>query len=124
MSYRTLNTIAAVMALTLMLAWALAPALYLQLWSLPYSDATGVMMRRGAVLFFTFAVMLFLSRDLRPGPERNIVCYSMIAGCSLLAVQAVYEIVMGHAGAGAWGAVAVEVTLCAAYLWVQRRAVT
>lgn len=124
MSYRTLNTISAVLAVLLMLGWALAPAQYLVLWSLPLSDATAVIMRRGAVLFLTFAIILFLSRELKPGPERNIICFSMIAGCAALALQAVYEILAGHAGPGAWGAVAVEITLASAYTWVQRRAVT
>lgn len=124
MSYRTLNTMAAVMALSLALWWALAPAQYLMLWSQPHSEATAMVMRRGAVLWFAFAVLLFLSRDLKPGPERNTICFSVIAGCGLLAVQALYEMLAGHAGPAVWGAVAVEVTLATAYTWVQRRAVT
>lgn len=121
LNYRTLNTISAALAALLALAWLLAPAQYLMLWSLPYTDATAVIMRRGATLFFTFAVILFLSRDFPPGPERKVVCVSLVAGCVALAIQAIYEILTGHAGPGAWGAVAVEVALAAAYTWTLRR---
>jgi hypothetical protein len=117
-TFRVLNTVAAVMAASLTLAWLFAPAQYLMLWSLPLTDATAVMMRRGGLLFFAFAVLLFLTRDFKAGPERNAVCYALIAGCAALAVQAMFEFFSGHAGPGAWGAVVVEVGLTASYLWV------
>lgn len=99
----------------LALIWLCTPQFLLALWSVEFSDATGLVCRRAAALFAGIGVMLFTLRHAAPSPARAAVSTGMIVACSILALLGVIELSLGHAGPGILLAVAVEVTLAAGF---------
>ena len=110
-AFRQFSLAAALVFFSLALVWLLAPQVLLWIWSVPFSEAVGLLARRAAALFAGIAVMLFLLRDVAPSPARHAVTTGLALACAGLALLGVAEFVAGHAGAGILLAVVVEAAL-------------
>ncbi|MFJ2362413.1 hypothetical protein ACIPIN_01620 [Pseudomonas sp. NPDC087697] len=119
-SFRTLSTFTAGLCFVLALIWGLMPEVMLAIWSVGYSEATGLVARRGAVLFVALGVMFYLARNTPPSATRSALSSGLMVGVFGLAALGVGEWLNGHAGPGILLAVAVEIALGLAFLQTQR----
>ena len=94
----------------------------LAIWSIGYSEGTGVVARRSAVLFAALGVMFYLLRNAPPSVARSALSNGFIVGCFGLAALDFGEWLNGHAGPGILLAVLVEFALGLGF--VQARRVT
>lgn len=101
--------------------WICTPQFLLTLWSVPTSDAAALVCRRSGALFAGIACMLFQLRHARPSPVRAAVANAVAVACSMLALLGGADFALGHAGPGILLAVAVEVTLAAAFMLTKNR---
>lgn len=120
LSFRTLSTFTAGLCFVLALVWGFMPEVMLSTWSVGYSDATGVVARRGAVLFVALGVMFYLARNAPPSVSRSALSSGLVVGGFGLATLGVGEWLSGHAGPGILLAVTVEIALGLAFLQTQR----
>lgn len=104
----------------LALAWGWRADLLLWLWSVEYSDATGLVARRNALLFLAIGIMFYRLRHAAPSPTRNAVTSGFIAGCLGLAVLGVVEWLNGRAGPGILLAVLTETALGLGFIQAQK----
>lgn len=56
-SFHALSTFTAVLCLALAIAWGVRPDLLLWLWGVEYTDASGLVARRNAMLFLAIGIM-------------------------------------------------------------------
>lgn len=119
-SFRTLSTFTAGLCFVLALIWGFMPDVMLSIWSVGYSDATGLVARRSAVLFVALGVMFYLARNASPSVSRNALSSGLMVGVFGLAALGVGEWLNGHAGPGILLPVAVEIALGLAFLQTQR----
>ena len=101
--------------------WICTPQFLLALWSVPASDATSLVCRRSGALFAGIACMLYQLRHAPPSPLRAAVANAVTVACSMLALLGMADFALGHAGPGILLAVAVEVTLAAAFMITKNR---
>ncbi|APC18990.1 hypothetical protein BLL42_26025 [Pseudomonas frederiksbergensis] len=120
LSFRTLSTFTAGLCFVLALIWGVMPDAMLSIWSVGYSDATGLVARRSAVLFVALGVMFYLARNASPSVSRSALSSGLMVGAFGLAALGVGEWLNGHAGPGILLAVAVEIALGLAFLQTQR----
>ncbi|WP_339531216.1 hypothetical protein [Pseudomonas mucidolens] len=110
----------ALLCLALALVWGFRPDLLLWLWSVQYSEVTGLVARRNAMLFLAIGIMFYRLRHALPSPTRNAVSSGFSAGCLGLAALGVIEWLNGHAGPGILLAVFSEITLGLAFIQAQK----
>jgi hypothetical protein len=112
---------AAVICSVLAAIWLCTPQFLLAIWSVSFSEATALVCRRSGALFAGIAFMLFQLRHAPPSPVRTAVANGITVGCSILALLGLADVALGHAGAGMFLAVAVEVALAAAFMLTKKR---
>ncbi len=118
---------AALLAL-LGVSWLLAPETMLSLWGAQGDQITIYMARRYAVLFFGYAVILWLSRTAPATPARDAILAGATVVAAAMALVSLFGVLTGTVGPAAWIAVVIEVALAASfgyfYLAPRRRAAT
>ena len=123
LSFRTLATFTALLCFALALIWGLRPDLLLWLWSVEYSNATGMVSRRNAALFLGIGIMFYRARHAPPSDTRRALTTGFITGCLVLAVLGFGEWINGNAGPGILLAVATETVLGLAFIQAHRSSV-
>lgn len=109
--FKHFSLASALLCFALAFIWLCVPQLLLAIWSVGFSESTGLVGRRAAALFAGIGVMLFQLRHAAPSPARAAVSNGAMVLCSMLALLGVLELVLGHAGPGILLAVAVEMVL-------------
>ncbi|MCP1476402.1 hypothetical protein ABIA54_004752 [Pseudomonas sp. EB276 TE3739] len=122
LSFCTLSSFTSILCFLLALVWGFFPEVLLAIWSIGYSEGTGVVARRSAVLFAALGVMFYLLRNAPPSAARSALSNGFIVGCFGLAALGFGEWLNGHAGPGILLAVLVEFALGLGF--VQARRVT
>ncbi|ALI04338.1 hypothetical protein C1Y08_24985 [Pseudomonas sp. FW306-02-F02-AA] len=119
-SFRTLSMFTAGLCFALALVWGFIPEVMLSIWSIGYSDATGLVARRSAMLFVALGVMFYQARNTPPSVSRSALSSGLVVAVFGLATLGVGEWLNGHAGPGILLAVAVEIALGLAFLQTRR----
>ncbi len=70
-SFHALSTFTAALCLALAIAWGVRPDLLLWLWGVEYTDASGLVARRNAMLFLAIGIMFYRLRHTAPSPTRS-----------------------------------------------------
>ncbi|UST61833.1 hypothetical protein NF673_14365 [Pseudomonas moraviensis] len=122
LSFLTLSSFTSILCFLLALVWGFFPEVLLAIWSIGYSEGTGVVARRSAVLFAALGVMFYLLRNAPPSAARSALSNGSIVGCFGLSALGFGEWLNGHAGPGILLAVLVEFALGLGF--VQARRVT
>jgi hypothetical protein len=123
LSFRSLATFTALLCFALALVWGLRPDLLLWLWSVEYSNATGLVSRRNAALFLGIGIMFWRARHAPPSDIRRAMTSGFAVGCLVLAVLGFSEWINGNAGPGILLAVATETVLGLAFIQAHRSSV-
>lgn len=123
LSFRNLATFTALLCFALALVWGLRPDLLLWLWSVEYSNATGMVSRRNAALFLGIGIMFYRARHAPPSDTRRALTTGFITGCLVLALLGFGEWINGNAGPGILLAVATETVLGLAFIQAHRSSV-
>ncbi|KAB0519907.1 hypothetical protein [Pseudomonas extremorientalis] len=123
LNFRTLATFTALLCFALALVWGLRPDLLLWLWSVEYSNATGMVSRRNAALFLGIGIMFYRARHAPPSDTRRALTTGFVAGCLVLALLGFGEWINGNAGPGILLAVATETVLGLAFIQAHRSSV-
>ncbi|AMN80633.1 MULTISPECIES: hypothetical protein [Pseudomonas] len=121
--FHTLALFTAVLCFALALIWGLRPEWMLWLWSVEYSNATGLVARRNATLFLAIGVMFYRARHAPPCDTRRAMTGGFTIGCWVLAVLGFSEWINGNAGPGILLAVATETVLGLAFIQAHRSSV-
>jgi hypothetical protein len=121
LNYRILALCTSAICFALAATWLLVPGLLLSLWNVQTSPAAELVARRGAVLFFGFAIMFFSSRNTEPSVTRLSLVRGFAVGCLALACLGIFEFVLGHAGVGIFLAVVVELLLAVLFFVLAHR---
>ncbi|NVZ73246.1 hypothetical protein [Pseudomonas costantinii] len=124
LSFRALATFTALLCFALALIWGLRPDLLLWMWSVEYSNATGLVSRRNAALFLAIGIMFYRARHAPPSDTRRALTTGFITGCLVLAVLGFGEWINGNAGPGILLAVVTETVLGLAFIQAHRSSVT
>ncbi|OPA90021.1 hypothetical protein BFW86_12695 [Pseudomonas fluorescens] len=124
LSFRPLATFTALLCFALALIWGLCPQLLLEMWSVDYAQATGLVARRNAALFLAIGIMLYRARHAPPGDTRSAISSGFMIGCLVLAMLGLSEWITGNAGPGILLAVATETALGLAFIQAHRSSVT
>jgi hypothetical protein len=90
LSFRTLSSFTSILCFLLALVWGFFPEVLLAIWSIGYSEGTGVVARRSAVLFAALGVMFYLLRNAPPSAARSALSNGFIVGCFGLAALFVF----------------------------------
>lgn len=120
LSFRTLALFTAFLCFSLALIWGFTPESMLSIWNVGFSDTTGLMARRGAMLFMALGVMFYLARNAPPSPARAAMSNGLMVGVFGLAVLGFGEWLNGRAGPGILLAVLVEISLGLAFFKTRR----
>ena len=123
LSFRSLATFTALLCFALALVWGLRPDLLLWLWSVEYSNATGLVSRRNAALFLGIGIMFWRARHAPPSDIRRAMTSGFAVGCLVLAVLGFSDWINGNAGPGILLAVATETVLGLAFIQAHRSSV-
>jgi hypothetical protein len=118
--FRTLATFTALLCFALAVIWGVRPDWPLWLWSVEYSDATGLVARRNAALFLAIGIMFYRARHSQPSATRRALTTGFVTGCFVLALLGISEWINGHAGPGILLAVFTETALGLAFIQAQR----
>lgn len=105
---------AALLAL-LGVSWLLAPETMLSLWGAQGDPITTYMARRYAVLFFGYAVILWLSRTAPASPARDAILAGTTVVAGVMAIVSLFGVLTGTVGPAAWIAVVIEVALATSF---------
>jgi peptidoglycan/LPS O-acetylase OafA/YrhL len=116
LGFRSLAILSASVCFTLAFIWMLAPGMLLATWGVGFSDAVGVVGRRGGALFFGIGVMFFRARNLAPSRARQTIVTGFVSACLALAALGIFELATGHAGFGILSAVLAEVAIALLFL--------
>lgn len=119
-NFRNLAVLTALLFFVLAFTWLFAPGLLLASWGVEFSDAVGLVGRRGAALYAGIGVMFFVARNAGPSVARSALIAGFIVTCSILATLGVIELAMDHVNFGILSAVVVEVALIVAFLHASR----
>jgi hypothetical protein len=119
-TFRRLATFTTALCFALAIVWGFFPDVLLSIWGVEYSDATGLVARRNAVLFLAFAVVFYRSRRAPPSSTRRALSTGMVVACFGLATVGFGEWLNGHAGPGILLAVAVEIALGLGFIQTKR----
>ena len=74
------------------------------------------------MVFLGLAVMMLSARDLAPSTARTAIVRGLLTALVALAILGTIEFVLGHAGAGIFAAVTVEIAFAAAFVIAEREA--
>ncbi|BBP59470.1 hypothetical protein [Pseudomonas sp. St316] len=119
-NFRNLALLTALLFFGLAVTWMFAPAFLLSSWGVDFSGSAGLVGRRGAALYAGIGVMFFLARRAGPSSTRSSLVTGFVSACLILAVLGLFEFVKGHASSGILSAVAIEVLLSVAFIYVSR----
>jgi len=118
LNFKRLAVLVALLFFALAFTWMFVPNLLLASWGVDFSNAVGLVGRRGAALYAGVGVMFFSARNAAPSPARSSLVAGFVVTCLILAVLGVIEFSSGHAGSGILSAVLVETALILAFLYV------
>jgi hypothetical protein len=118
--FRTLATISSGLFLVLACMWMFTPAWALAQWGVSSTESAELVGRRAASLYFAFAVMFFMAKDLPSSPGRKALVSGLVVACSILAALGLLELYLGHVRLGILNAVAIEVVMGLALLRADR----
>lgn len=121
-SFRTVAIAAALLFFALCAALLLAPDRLLALWDVAASASGSFVARRTSMVFLGLAVMMLSARDLAPSTARTAIVRGLLTALVALAILGTIEFVLGHAGAGIFAAVTVEIAFAAAFVIAEREA--
>lgn len=119
-TFRTIATFTSALCFVLAVVWGFFPDVLLSIWGVEYSDATGLVSRRYAVLFLAFAVVFYRTRRAPPSSTRRALSTGMVVACFGLATLGFGEWLNGHAGPGILLAVTVEIALGLGFIQTKR----
>jgi len=119
-NFRNLAVLTALLFFGLAFTWLFVPGLLLASWGVEFSDAVGLVGRRGAALYAGIGVMFFSARNAGPSLARSALVAGFIVTCSILAILGIVELAMGRASSGILSAVVVEIALIVAFLYASR----
>lgn len=115
--FRPLSLIAAGVCFALAFAWLFAPQFMLTLWGVDgYTEAAGLVARRGGALFLGIGVMFMMARRAPALPGSTVMSAGFAVACLSLAVLGLVEFAGGHAGVGILSAVAVELAFALGFV--------
>lgn len=118
--FKTLAVTAALVCFALAVVWLVVPGLLPTIWGVEYSYPVGLLARRSAALFLGIGTMFLLARNARASQGRLALMSGFAVGCCALAALGVFEFIAGHAGAGIFSAILVEVALAVLFLAAAR----
>jgi hypothetical protein len=121
-AFRYLATLSALLFFALAAVWLFAPATMLANWGIAFdgNSVTSLVGRRAAPLYAAIGVMLILVRHAPASQGRRAVVAGFVTACLLLAALGAVEWAAGRVNAGIFSAIAIEVGLPLAFLWVTR----
>lgn len=120
LSFRHLAILIALLFSALSFIWMFAPQGLLTEWGVALTPPAELLGRRAAALYAGLAVMFWFARDTAPSPARSAMTTGLAVACGLLALLGIFELATGHAKAAILIAVAIEVSLLPALLYVSR----
>jgi hypothetical protein len=120
MRFRQLAIISSLLFFALTVAWMFFPAQMLAQWGVEYSNAAGLVGRRGAVLCAGFAVLFFMARNASHSTTRMALIQGVSTTLILLVLLGIYEFSAGHANHGILTAILIEAVFGLAFLYVWR----
>ncbi len=120
MTFKPLATATAILCFALGVVWFALPHWILTHWQLAYDYGGGFVSRRMACLFFALGVILYSLRNTQSRDARVAASRGIIAACASLVVLGLYELAGSHVGWGIVFALALETSLIAAFVSVER----
>lgn len=120
LSFRGLSIATSLLFLLLGSMWFLVPGLPLSDWGLALTPSASVLGRRSAALYVGVAAMFFLARNAEPSTARSALAKGLVLICLMLATTGVADLVTGRVSPHIVVAVALEVALALAFLYVGR----
>jgi len=120
LSFRYLAILIALLFSSLSFTWMFAPQGLLTEWGIALTSSVELIGRRAAALYAGLAVMFWFAKDAPPSPARSAMTKGLAVACALLALLGIFELATGHAKLGILIAVAIEVSLILALLYVSR----
>lgn len=119
LGFRALSVLVSILFMAIACVWMFSPSAMLAHWNLGASPSAELVARRGAALYAGVGVMVFMARGAAPSPARSALVAGMVTACSLLAALGIGELASGHAGRGILVAVALEILLVLAFVFVR-----
>ncbi|WP_369943461.1 hypothetical protein [Xanthomonas medicagonis] len=118
LGFRSLSVWVSVLFMALACVWMFSPGAMLANWNIGASPSADLVARRGAALYAGMSVMFFMARGAAPSPARSALVAGIVTACSVLAVLGIVELASAHAGRGILVAVALEILLALAFVFV------
>jgi hypothetical protein len=118
--FRDLAMIASGICILLSVVWMAAPQLLLSMWQVDNAPPALLVARRSGALFLGLGSMLWLARNAEVSSARNAIAAGLSVSCATLAILGALEFAAGHAGAGIWLAIIVEVALAVGFYSVRQ----
>ena len=120
MTFKRLAIATSLLCFALGIVWFTLPHWILTHWAVDYDYGGGFVSRRMACLFVALGVILFSLRRTASRDARLAAGRGVIAACATLVALGLYELASGHAGWGIAFAIALETSLVAAFVAVER----
>nr|WP_315221530.1 hypothetical protein [uncultured Duganella sp.] len=120
LSFRGLSIATSLLFLLIGSLWLLAPGLPLSDWGLALTPSASVLGRRSAALYVGLAAMFFLARNAEPSTARSALAKGLVLIGLMLAAIGVVDFATGRVSPHILVAVALEVALALAFLYVGR----
>jgi hypothetical protein len=118
MRFKSIAVVTSIIAFALGVGYILAGELVVGRWQIRVSGDVLLMGRRIGALYLGLSTMFFLARSAAASEARTaLVCGTGIA-LSLLVLLGIYELMLGHVGAGILASMAVEAFLAVCYFWI------
>lgn len=111
MSFRSVATIAAVIAFVLGVGYLFAGHLVVGRWQVDPTQGVLLMGRRMGAVYLGLSAMFFAARSAGPSPARSALAGGAAVALLLLAVLGLYEFAVGSAARGILVSVTVELVL-------------
>ncbi len=117
--FRLTCVLGAVLCVALFPLLLINAGFYVDTYGVAADTGAAFMGRRASPMFLGLAVLLWMVRDLDPGPARDAVCASMVVIWAGIAITGLYELMIGTAGPLIAGAAVVELGFAVAF-WRSR----
>ena len=108
MNFRTIAVITAIVSVALGAGYLLFGGLVVGRWQIQPTDSVLLLGRRMGGLYLGLGVMFFLARSVPVSVARTALSAGAAVALSVLALLGVYELTVGHAGAGILVSVVIE----------------
>ncbi len=118
MRFKTLAVVTSIIAFVLGAGYILAGELVVGRWQIQVTGEVLLMGRRIGALYIGLSAMFFLSRSAAASEARSALAFGTGIALSLLVLFGIYELMVGHVGAGILASMVVEALLAACYFWV------